>query len=126
MIGTLRQAGSVGREGDLGHCLGRTRIAFDVEAPLVEDDVVGRCLEQVRGDLLSLGHNGLGRRAHGHPANSQAATAIGAVAKRGALGCIAVSDFDRLVGQPERVCGDLSEGGFVALAVGMRADEDLG
>ena len=54
-----------------------------------------------------------------HPANSQAAAAVCAVPKRGALSRVAVPNLDRVVRQAKRVGRDLGEGRLVALAVGV-------
>ena len=120
------QAAAEGGKRHLAHRLAAARVAFGVEAALVEDDVVGRYLEHVRGDLRRFGDDLIGRRPHGHAAHRQTAAPIRTVAERWALGGVAVAHFDRVVRQPKGVRRDLGKGRIVALAVGMRADEHLG
>src|SRR5207302_11080045 len=119
VLHALRQARTIGGEGDLAHRLGSFGAAFDVELALVEHDVVLGRLQHVGRELLGLLDYALGGAADGHPAYREAPAAVGTVTEAGTLVGVPVPDLDLLVGHAERVRHDLGEGRLVTLAVGV-------
>ena len=111
--------------GDVGRQRHRTEVdvlvgAGDAEHAVLELDVVGRGLHQMRGDALGLGDDLLRRAHHGRAADRQRAGPVGAHAHRGARR-VAMDDVDHLFRAAEHLGDDLAEGGLMALAVAVRA-----
>ena len=121
----LRQPGAVGGERHLAECLLPFGASLDVELTLVEDHVLLSRLEHVRGDLLRLVADLLGRLQDGQPAHRERPAAVGPVPECGPFGRVTVTQLDQPVGHPERVRDDLREGRVVALAVRVGADVDV-
>jgi hypothetical protein len=85
-----------------------------------ELDVGGRCLQQVRGDLLALLLDLVERHEDGGAAHGGGAAAVGAHAEGDGPG-IAVDDLDVIHGHAQFARHELREGRFMALAVRVRA-----
>ena len=114
----VRHVGGKGHLGE-GHFLVG---AGNPEDALLELDVgVGR-LEQVGGDLAALGDHLVDRLDDRGAAHRDRARAVGAHAEQDLAG-VAVDDVDVLQRDAELVGDHLGKGGFVALAVAVRAGE---
>ena len=111
----------VSGERDLGEGLLAIR-AGDAELAVRKLHVGIARLEQVRGDLLALGDDLVGRLDDGGAAHGERARAVGAHAEEDLTG-VAVLDVDVLHRDTELVRDDLGEGGFVSLPVAVRAGE---
>ena len=94
------------------------------ERPVLEDDVGFGSFQQMGRDLLALGHDLVAGLDQGFTTDRQRARAIGAHADRRLRG-VAVDHVDIFDGDAQLLGDDLGEGGFVALAVAMRAGEHL-
>ena len=88
----------------------------------LELDVLFAALQKMRSDLLALENHFVARLRQRRAADHQRARAIGAHAELHLVG-VAKDDIDVLERHAEFLANDLREGGLVALAVTVRANE---